>query len=434
MGRKKLGVIQFNEEFRIPSDGEQPTDVLPPEDWPLLLKNYHKLNVRSDHFTTIEGGWSPLRRPFKQHLNYGAINLDKPSNPSSHEVVSWIKRILKAEKTGHAGTLDPKVTGTLIICTNRATRLVKSQQNAGKTYMAVLRLHDTVKEKKLIAGLERLVGPCFQRPPLIAAVKRQLRVRTIYHNKIVEYDKQRHLAVFECHCEAGTYIRTLCVHLGLLLGVGGHMEELRRTRTGILSEDDHLSTMHDILDAQYLYEKEKDESYLRRVILPCEYLLTSYKRIVLKDSAINAVCYGAKLMIPGLSRFEDGIDKNDVIVLMTSKGEAVALAHAEMTSSQMGSLDHGIVARIKRVIMDRDTYPRRWGLGPVATKKKTMMEQGLLDKYGRPNQKTPNEWYYVDYGGVATNDEGKVFGEPPVGKKRGRDSAPKKAYADSDDE
>ncbi len=60
------------------------------------------------------------------------MNLDKPSNPSSHEVVSWIKKILRVEKTGHSGTLDPKVTGCLIVCIERATRLVKSQQSAGE--------------------------------------------------------------------------------------------------------------------------------------------------------------------------------------------------------------------------------------------------------------------------------------------------------------
>ena len=58
-------------------------------------------------------------------------------------------------------------------------------------------------------------------------------------------------------CEAGTYIRTLCVHLGLMLGVGGHMQELRRSRSGILSEKQHLVTMHDLLDAQHLYDQQK---------------------------------------------------------------------------------------------------------------------------------------------------------------------------------
>lgn len=72
---------------------------------------------------------------------YGVINLDKPSNPSSHEVVAWIRRILRVTKTGHSGTLDPKVTGSLIVCVERATRLVKSQQGAGKEYVCIARLH-----------------------------------------------------------------------------------------------------------------------------------------------------------------------------------------------------------------------------------------------------------------------------------------------------
>lgn len=417
---KKIGFKQFNEDFFLPAEGQEANESLPPEQWPLLLKNYHEMNVRTTHFTPCESGWSPLRRPMAQHINYGMINLDKPANPSSHEVVSWIKRILKAEKTGHAGTLDPKVTGTLIICINRATRLVKSQQNAGKTYIGVLRLHDTVGSKKVVEALERLTGPCFQRPPLIAAVKRQLRVRNIYENELIEYDKARHLAVFRTFCEAGTYIRTLCVHLGLILGVGGHMEELRRTKTGVIGEDQHLATMHDILDAQHLFEEQQEETYLRRVILPCEYLLQGHKRVIIKDSAVNAVCYGAKLMVPGLCRYDSGIEKGDVIAIVTTKGEAVAIAFAEMTSSQMASLDHGIVARTKRVIMDRDVYPRRWGLGPVAVKKAELREAGQLDKYGRPNAKTPSDWYYVDYGGVPSNEQGVVHGNAPAGK-RGRD-------------
>ncbi|CAD2221069.1 hypothetical protein AGDE_00855 [Angomonas deanei] len=200
------------------------------------------------------------------------------------------------------------------------------------------------------------------------------------------------------------------------------MEELRRIRTGVISEDDHLSTMHDVLDAQWMLENEKDESYLRKVILPCEYLLTNYKRVVVKDSAVNAVCYGAKLMIPGLARFDDGIERDDLIIIMTTKGEAVALAYAEMTTSQMASVDHGIVARSKRVIMDRDTYPRRWGLGPTALKKRSMMKEGLLDKYGRPQNNTPSDWFYVDYGGVKTNAEGVRYGTDPgkSGSKRAR--------------
>lgn len=362
--------------------------------WPLLLKNYDKLHIRTGHYTPIPSGFTPLRRPLQEYVRYGVVNLDKPSNPSSHEVVAWIKRILRVEKTGHSGTLDPKVTGNLIVCVDRATRLVKSQQGAGKEYVCIARFHGAVEggAAKVSRALEQLTGALFQRPPLISAVKRQLRIRTIYKAKLHEYDDERHLAVFWISCEAGTYVRTLCVHLGLLLGVGGHMQELRRVRSGILGERDNMVTMHDLLDAQWVYDNHKDESYLRRIVMPLETLLTNYKRLVVKDSAINAVCYGAKLMLPGLLRFEDDIEVDEEVVIMTTKGEAVAIGIAQMTTATMATCDHGVVAKIKRVVMERDTYPRRWGLGPQAQKKKQLIAEGLLDKHGRPNEKTPKEY------------------------------------------
>ncbi|KAJ9540593.1 hypothetical protein OSB04_027099 [Centaurea solstitialis] len=374
----------------------KPQSFTPPIDtseWPILLKNYDRLNVRTGHYTPLPSGYSPLKRPLAEYIRYGVINLDKPANPSSHEVVAWIKRILRVEKTGHSGTLDPKVTGNLIVCIDRATRLVKSQQGAGKEYVCVARLHSDVPDvAKVARALETLTGAVFQRPPLISAVKRQLRIRTIYESKLLEYDAEKHLVVFWISCEAGTYVRTLCVHLGLILGVGGHMQELRRVRSGIMGEKDNMITMHDVMDAQWVYDNYRDETYLRRVIMPLEVLLTSYKRLVVKDSAVNAICYGAKLMIPGLLRFENEIENGEEVVLMTTKGEAIALGIAEMTTAVMATCDHGVVAKIKRVVMDRDTYPRKWGLGPTASMKKKLITEGKLSKHGKPNEKTPAEW------------------------------------------
>ncbi|KAG9996938.1 centromere/microtubule-binding protein-like protein cbf5, partial [Aureobasidium melanogenum] len=123
----------------------KPENITPKIDtsaWPLLLKNWDQLLVRTGHFTPIPAGATPLKRDLKSYISSGVINLDKPSNPSSHEVVAWIKRILRCERTGHSGTLDPKVTGCLIVCIDRATRLVKSQQGAGKEYVCVIRLHN----------------------------------------------------------------------------------------------------------------------------------------------------------------------------------------------------------------------------------------------------------------------------------------------------
>merc|ERR1711983_718872 len=285
-------------------------------------------------------------------------------------------------------------------CIEKATRLVKSQQSAGKEYVCIYRLHESVEKKRVAQELERLKGALFQRPPLISAVKRQLRVRTCYESKLIEHDQERNMGIFWVSVEAGSYIRTMCVHLGLLLGVGGQMQELRRVRSGIQNETEGMVTMHDILDAQWLYDNHKDETYLRRVIRPLEALLTNHKRIIMKDSAVNAVCYGAKIMLPGVLRYDDGIEMGQEIVACTAKGEAICIALAQMTTATMASCDHGIVAKIKRVIMERDTYPRKWGLGPTASIKKTMIKEGKLDKYGKPNESTPPNWKqsYTDYG------------------------------------
>lgn len=212
----------------------------------------------------------------------------------------------RVEKTGHSGTLDPKVTGCLIVCIDRATRLVKSQQGAGKEYVCVLRLHDELPGGKpaLARALQNISGSMFQRPPLISAVKRQLRIRTAFETKLLEFDNKRKLGVFWVSCEAGTYIRTMCVHLGMLLGVGAHMQELRRVRSGAMSEEDgNMVTLHDVMDAKWLYDARRDESLLRRVIMPLEVLLVGHKRILVKDSAVSAVCHGAKLTMQGVLRY-----------------------------------------------------------------------------------------------------------------------------------
>merc|ERR1712151_585163 len=154
----------------------------------------------------------------------------------------------------------------------------------------------------------------------------------------------------------------------------------------------YMSTMHDMLDAQFMYENLRDEKYIRRVVMPLVLLLTNYPRIVVKDSAVNAICYGAQLMIPGVLRFEKGIEVGAEIVMMTTKGEAIATGIAQMTTAVIASVDHGAVAIIKRVVMERDTYNMRWGYGPRSTDKKKLILAGKLTEKGKPNEKTPRNW------------------------------------------
>jgi H/ACA ribonucleoprotein complex subunit 4 len=180
------------------------------------------------------------------------------------------------------------------------------------------------------------------------------------------------------------------------------MQELRRVRSGALKEDDTMMTMHDVKDAQWHFEKYNNEAYLRRVIMPLEILLVGLPRIVVKDTSVNAICYGAQLMLPGVLRYESNIEVGKEIILMSTKGEAIALAIASMTTSTIATCDHGIVARTKRVIMERDVYERKWKLGPFAKKKETLKAAGKLDNFGRITDSTPEAWKLL-------------FGEPEKG-------------------
>lgn len=165
-----------------------------------------------------------------------------------------------------------------------------------------------------------------------------------------------------------------------------------------MDEYNELYTLHDVLDAQFVYETRGDEKYLRKIIKPIENLLMDLPKIIVKDTAVNAICYGGKLLLPGVLRFSANIEINQEVVLVTTKGEAIAMGIAQMTTSEILSCDHGIVAKIKRVIMDKDLYPRRWGLGPRAQRKKNLKKLGLLDDKGKPTPNTPRDWveYYID--------------------------------------
>jgi len=158
------------------------------------------MNQRSNHYTPQPDGHTPLQRPIGEYVRYGVLNLDKPPRPSSHEVVTWVKNILQeltdldVKKTGHSGTLDTQVSGNLLVTIDRATRLVKSQQNAGKEYVCVIRLHGDVTRETLVKALRKMEGPVYQRPPILSAVARRLRVRTIHECKLLEYQEKKRLS------------------------------------------------------------------------------------------------------------------------------------------------------------------------------------------------------------------------------------------------
>jgi H/ACA ribonucleoprotein complex subunit 4 len=324
-------------------------------------ENKRELQIKAEGTTDPKYGCPPSERPAADFVRYGVINLDKPAGPTSHEVAAWTKKILRLAHIGHGGTLDPNVTGVLPITLEDATKIVQALLNSGKEYVCVMRLHGEVQESRVKAVLAEFEDLIYQRPPLRASVKRQLRTRRIYYIDYLETAGRN--VLFKVGCEGGTYIRKLCFDIGEILGVGAHMQELRRTRAGSLTETAGIATLHDVAYWFGEYETRKDPALLHKFIQPLETALALTPKITVRDSAVDALCHGANLTAPGVLSAETGIEKGALTVILTLKGEAVALAKAVAPTEDIINLKHGAVAALQRVLMPRGTYPKVWKSG-----------------------------------------------------------------------
>lgn len=314
--------------------------------------------VKSSSVTNDDYGCDPFNRPIEEHITHGVINLDKTSGPTSHEIDAWVKRILHVDKTGHSGTLDPKVTGILPIGVGSATRVIQLLLIAPKEYVCLMRLHQDVDEKKVRAMFEKFTGKIFQTPPVKSAVKRELRARNIYYSTIHEIEGRD--VLFRIGCESGTYVRTYCHNIGEALGCGAHMAELRRTKVGPFDESENLITLQDLTDAYYYYAEEGDEFYIRNVIMPMEVATEHLPKVIIRDSAVGAICHGADLAAGGIVSMSDNLQYNDVVAIMTLKGELVASAKALLGLDEIMNADSGIMFETDKVFMEPNVYPSMW--------------------------------------------------------------------------
>ena len=318
-----------------------------------------ELLVRTEGTTDPKYGCKPTERPAADYIRYGVINLDKPAGPTSHEVAAWTKRILHLTHIGHGGTLDPKVTGVLPVTLEDSTKIVQALLHSGKEYVCVMKLHGDADEGQLRKVLKEFEDVIYQRPPLRSSVKRQLRTRRIYYIDFIEKDGRN--VLFKVGCEGGTYIRKLCYDIGEILSCGAHMQELRRTRAGPFTEtSSDKVTLHDVAYWFAEWQEKKEEKILHQFIQPMETALGLIPKIVVRDSAVDALCHGANLTAPGVLSIDSGIVKGSITAVLTLKGEAVALAKTLLSTEEILNLKHGTVAALQRVVMPRGTYPKVW--------------------------------------------------------------------------
>lgn len=319
------------------------------------LRNLLKLD---DDITNDSYGHYPNKRPISSLFDYGLILIDKPGGPTSHEVVAWVKRILDIEKAGHSGTLDPYATGLLPVGLGEGTKALSVLLLGPKEYYALARLHANIADESLTSVIEGFTGDIYQRPPQRSSVKRATRIRTIYQSeKLEEHDR---LVLLRFICQAGTYIRKIIYDIGEVLGPGATMVELRRTQVSNLSEGDVLVRLHDLADAFELYKEKNDDQKLRSLIRPVEHCLEGIRAAVIRDTAVDALCHGAQLAVPGLIAVPKDLKKCELVGVYTLKGEIIGLAEAAMTREEIEQNVKGVAFSMKRIIMKPGTYPKAW--------------------------------------------------------------------------
>jgi H/ACA ribonucleoprotein complex subunit 4 len=219
-----------------------------------------------------------------------------------------------------------------------------------------MRLHGDASDEELEWALSQFVGEIYQTPPVRSSVARRPRIRTVYEIEVIERADRE--VLMRIASSGGTYIRKICHDLGLLLGFGAHMQELRRTRSGIITEREAYPLI-DVYWSSWLWRNEGDDSELKRVVRPLEDLLAPLPRVEILDTAVDAICHGASLAAPGIARIESKIKRGDIVGVFTLKGECVSIGTA-LKSTEEILKEGGMAIKTERVIMERGTYPSVW--------------------------------------------------------------------------
>ena len=295
--------------------------------------------------------------PVAERIRAGAFVLvDKPRGPSSHQVAAWVRDLLEVEVAGHAGTLDPNVSGLLWVGVGPALKLLPLVLEFPKRYVASVVLHGEVSDRDRTRVLGEFTGPIYQTPPVRSAVRRERRVRTIHRLTLVEAAPPRlHLDVV---ADSGTYVRTLAVDLGEALGVGAHMEELRRVGNGPFEEQASvpLTVLADAVAARHA----GDPAPLLALLHPIDEVWREFPRIVVREGAASALAHGAGLASGGILSVPRPFARGAHVALVNRTGELIATGVARHDARELSAVRHGWVVGETRVFVDPARFPPLW--------------------------------------------------------------------------
>lgn len=267
-------------------------------------------------------------RNIQDLINLGLLNIDKPSDWTSFDVVNYIRKMFGLNKAGHLGTLDPSVTGVLPICLEKTCRIQEYFMHQDKVYVGKMLIHKEITKAKLEEAIKKFVGKINQLPPRISRVKRVVREREVKIFKITAFNEKKREASFLCEVEAGTYIRKLIDDLGKELGVGAQMIELRRTRAGLFSDKDLEFVTIEELEKSFEEYKKGKEGKLRKLLVPAELILNLIKSIKIKQEFIPNLKNGSPIFKKMLVNIKDLkiVEENKPFAIIDEQNNLIEIA------------------------------------------------------------------------------------------------------------
>lgn len=276
-------------------------------------------------------------------LDNGIIIINKPPGHTSHEITGFVKKITGSKRSGHAGTLDPDVSGVLPVAIGKATKLLRYIAGKDKAYVGIIRFKKQQTEGEIETLFKKFTGELVQTPPKISAVRKAPRKRTVYELRLLEV--KDHNALFVTRVDAGTYIRTLCDDMGKECG-GARMEELRRIAVGRIAEK-QTYTMEELIDAMWFYKEKKDPSLLLRMIKPPERFI-DLKKAFIKESALDSIFSGAQVMAPALETMDAGVLKDERVAMYCGE-RFIGVGVMQISAEEAKKSNHGLAIKLERV-------------------------------------------------------------------------------------
>ena len=331
-------------------------------------KNREYLILSKENISSF--GEDPNSKNLHKLIENSLVIVDKDVGPNSHTTADNLKFLLKkynfeVSKVGHSGTLDPMVSGLLVCGINKATRLMEYMLKSKKRYICLMFLHKSISFEKIEKSINGFKGEISQLPPIVSAVKREVRKRHIYSIDVLERSSNNQYVLIDVSCERGTYIRKLCSDIGEDLGVNCQMVELRRIKVGPFDERSNFISLDALRNYLEIFQSEKDnklknkiEQEIRKYVLPCENLMEDFREVIVKDSCISALCHGVDLRIPGIVKIEKGIEKDDLVSIKSQKGELIGVGKVLIDTSSALKSDKGTYLKILKIVMDTNLYPR----------------------------------------------------------------------------